>query len=108
MSPYPWRRRTPPRSRPGGVADTSKTPSLRAYRRLASPRLDDAESTMDKETTPEERSPRSDCRSPVPTGHLTGVTRPSRARVLGDRGEGCRMVAAAHEPEARLETRGTT
>ena len=37
-----WRRRTPPRSRAGGVADPSKTPSLRACRRLASPRLDDA------------------------------------------------------------------
>jgi len=42
VSHNPWRRRTPPRSRAGGVADTSKTPSLRACRRLASPRLDDA------------------------------------------------------------------
>ena len=37
-----WRRRTPPRSRAGGVTDPSKTPSLRAGRRLASARLDDA------------------------------------------------------------------
>ena len=42
MSRNSWRRRTPPRSRPGGVADTSKTPSLRACRRLARPHLDDA------------------------------------------------------------------
>jgi hydrogenase maturation protease len=42
MSPKSWRRRTPPRSRAGGVADPSKTSSLRACRRLTSPRLDDA------------------------------------------------------------------
>ena len=37
-----WRRRTPPSSRAGGVANPSKTPGLRAGRRLASTRLDDA------------------------------------------------------------------
>jgi len=42
VSLNPWRRRTPPRSRAGGVADASKTPSLCARRRLARARLDDA------------------------------------------------------------------
>ena len=40
VSPKSWRRRPPPGSRAGGVADASKTPSLRARRRQATTRKD--------------------------------------------------------------------